>query len=84
MLRKIIQIKDQIEVYEKQIESLKKGIFSSQSSEPIDTSEELAKALSELNLKGVEIEKIKKSLSIQNDEINIFREQLKDEEKIIK
>jgi len=70
-------------VYEKQIESLKKGIFSSQSSKPIDTSEELAKDLSELNLKGVEIEKIKKSLSIQNDEINIFREQLKDEEKII-
>jgi chaperonin cofactor prefoldin len=39
--------------------------------------------LSELNLKGAEIEKIKKSVSTQNEEIKVFKEQLKDKDKII-
>jgi hypothetical protein len=83
LLRTMVQMKDQMEVYEQQIEALKKGVSSSQSSEPTNPSEELAKALSELNLKGVEIEKLKKSVSVQNDEIKIFREQLKDKDKTI-
>jgi hypothetical protein len=48
-------MKDQMEVYEQQIESLKKGVSSSHSSKPKIPSEELARSLSELNLKGVEI-----------------------------
>jgi chromosome segregation ATPase len=76
-------MKDQMEVYEKQIEALKKGISSSQSSEPTYPSEELTRALSELNIKGVEIEKLKKSVSTQNDEIKVFKEQLNEKDKII-
>jgi hypothetical protein len=60
LLRKISQLKYHMEVYEKKIEALKKEIFSSQSSKLIYPSEELTIALSKLNLKGVEIEKIKK------------------------
>jgi hypothetical protein len=65
MLKQIVQMKDQMEIYEKQIESLKRGSSSSQSTEPTDPFEELAKTLSKLNLKGVEIEKLKKSISTQ-------------------
>jgi len=76
-------MKDQMEVYEQQIQALKKQVSSSLSSEPTYPCEELASSLWELDLKGIEIEKLKKSMSMENDEINIFREQLKDKDKTI-
>jgi len=70
-------------MYEKEIEILKKGPYSSQIADSSHTSERLAKSLSGLNLKGVEIEKLKKSVSTQNEEIKAFREQLNDKDKTI-
>jgi chromosome segregation ATPase len=83
LLKQMVQMGDQMEMYEKHIEILKKGPSSSQMTESTDPTEGLAKALSELNLKGVEIEKLNKSISTQNEEIKVFKEQLKDKDKII-
>jgi len=75
MLQKqIVQMKYQMEICENQIESLKRGSSSSQSIEPTNPFAELAKTFSKLSIKGVEIEKLKKSISTQTDEIKAFRE----------
>jgi len=58
-------------------------VSPSQSSKPTNPFEELDKALSKLNLKGVEIEKLKKSVSTHNDEIKNLQEQINDKDKII-
>jgi len=73
-----------LEIYEKEIEILNKGPTSSQIAESTHPSERLEKTLSKLNIKGVEIEKINKSVSTQNEEIKSFREQLNDKDKIVK
>jgi hypothetical protein len=60
----MVQMGEHIELYEKQIEILKGGSSSSQSTNP---TARLSKALTNLNLKGVEIAKLKKTISIQNE-----------------
>jgi hypothetical protein len=47
---------DHMEMYEKQIGILKKGTSPSQIIESVDPTEGLARALANLNLKGVQIE----------------------------
>jgi hypothetical protein len=54
-------------LYEKHIEILKGGSSSSQSTKSTDPTTRLSKALADLNLKGVEIEKLKKTISIHNE-----------------
>jgi hypothetical protein len=62
---------------------LKKDPSSSQPLRSMDPSKELAKTLSYLNLKDIEIEKHKRLVSEQNYEIKSFREQSNDKDKII-
>jgi hypothetical protein len=72
----MVQMGEQIEVYEKQIEILKGGSSSSQSTKATDPIVGLSKALADLNLKGAEIEKLKKTVATQGEEI-------KDKDKVI-
>jgi hypothetical protein len=69
-------MEEHIELYEKQIEILKGGSSSSQVTESTDPTDGLSRALVDLNLKGDEIEKLKKTISTQQEEI-------KDKDKII-
>jgi hypothetical protein len=48
-----------------------------------EPSKELAISLSKINFKRVEIEKLKKLVPVQNDEINIFKGRLKDKDETI-
>jgi chromosome segregation ATPase len=73
-------MKDQLENYERQIELLKRGNSSSQ---PTYFSVELSKALSEINQKGFEIEKLKKIVSSHQEEIKTFQDQITDKDKVI-
>jgi hypothetical protein len=63
-------------LYGKWIDTLRGGSYSSQSTESSDPTTGLSKALSNLNLKGVEIERMKKTIFAQNEEI-------KDKDKVI-
>jgi hypothetical protein len=70
-------------LYEKQIEVLKKGTSSLQPLAATNPYEELAKTLSDLNLKEVEVENLGKLIFVQNDELKILREKLSDRDKLI-
>ena len=76
-------MKDHMEVYHYKIEVLNQEIPSSWYLDSTEPSKELAISLSELNFKRVEIEKLKKLVPVQNDEINIFKRRLKDKDKTI-
>jgi hypothetical protein len=54
---------EHMEMYENQIENLKAGSSSSQAVETSDPTTRLSKELTDLNLKGVEIESLKKTIS---------------------
>jgi hypothetical protein len=60
---------EQMEMYEKQIESLKGGSSSSQATETSDPIVGLSRELADLNMKGVEIEILKKTISEKKEEI---------------
>jgi hypothetical protein len=62
-------MEEKIELYGKKIETLRGGSSSTQSTESLDATIGLSKSLSELNLKGVKIEKMKKTKSAQNEKI---------------
>jgi hypothetical protein len=72
----MVQMEEQIDLYQKQIEILKGGSSSSQLPESTDMTEGLSRTLAYLNLKEVEIEKMKKTIATQNEEI-------KDKDKVI-
>jgi hypothetical protein len=76
LLKKMIQMEEQIDLYAKQIETLKGGSSLLQSEKSSDPTTGLSKALADLNLKEVEIDKLKKTISTQNEEI-------KDKDKVI-
>jgi hypothetical protein len=76
ILKKMIQMEEQIDLYAKQIETLKGGSHLLQSTESSDPTTGLSKALADLNMKGDEIDKLKKTIATQNEEI-------KDKDKII-
>jgi hypothetical protein len=63
---------------------LKQGSSSSQGSTSVDSSDDLVKALAELNFKEIELEKSKKEVSTQNDEIKILRDQIAERDKELK
>jgi len=63
----MVQMGEQIEVYEKQIEILKGGSYSSQTTKATDPIVGLCKALADLDLKGAEIEKLKKTVATQGE-----------------
>jgi hypothetical protein len=69
LLRKMVQMGEHIELYESQIKILKEGSSSSEAAKSADPTTGLTKALADLNLKGVEIEKLKKTISDQKEEI---------------
>jgi len=73
--RQMIEMKDDhMDIYKQQIEALKKEPSYSHPSRPIDPFEELAKTLSDLNLKEIEVKKLKRPVSEKNDIIKIFKE----------
>ena len=69
-------MEEQIDLYAKKIENLKGGSHLLQSAESSDPTTRLSKAFADLTLKGVEIDKLKKTIATQNEEI-------KDKDKII-
>jgi len=69
ILKQMMQMGYQIEMYEKHIEILKKGTSSSQTTKSLDTTHGLSKELADFNLKGDKIEKVKKKISTQNEDI---------------
>jgi hypothetical protein len=72
----MVDMGEQMEMYEKKIESLKGESSSLQATETSDSTAGLSRALGDLNLKGVEIESLKKTISEQ-------KEKIKDKDKII-
>jgi len=68
-VKKIAEIGKQMEMYEKHIESLKGGSSSSQATKTSYPIVGLSRELVNLNLKGVEIEILKKIISWKKDEI---------------
>jgi hypothetical protein len=75
-MKKMVETGEQIEMYEKQIKSIKRGSSSFQAAKTLDPTTGLSKALAYLNLKGVEIESLKKTILEQKAEI-------KDKDKVI-
>jgi uncharacterized phage infection (PIP) family protein YhgE len=72
----MVQMEEQIDLYAKQIENLKGGSHLLQSAESSDPTTRLSKALVDLNMKGAKIDKLKKTIATQNEEI-------KDKDKVI-
>jgi hypothetical protein len=60
---------EHIELYEIKIKILKEGSFSSEASKSVDPIVGLSKELVYLNLKGMEMEKLKKTIASQKEEI---------------
>ena len=60
---------EQIELYESQIKILKEGTTSSKTTKSVDPTVGLTKALANLNMKGVKLEKLKKTISYKKEEI---------------
>jgi len=65
----MIRMGEKIEMNEKQIEIMKRGSSSSKMTELANPTDGLSRALADLNLKGFEVEKLKKTISTQNEEI---------------
>jgi hypothetical protein len=76
LMKKMVQMEEQMELQEKHIEILKGGSSSSQETTSTDPTDGLSKALTDLNMKGDEIEKLKKTVATQGEEI-------KDKDKVI-
>jgi hypothetical protein len=84
LLNQMVHMNEQIKLYEQQIHILKQGSSSSQGSTSADSSDDLVKDLAELNFKEIELEKSKKEVSTQNDEIKILRDQIAERDKQLK
>ena len=67
-MKKMKEMGEQIEMCENWIEVLKEGSYSSQTTKSLDPTTRLEKSLTYLNLKGVAIEKLKKTISTQNEQ----------------
>jgi flagellar biosynthesis chaperone FliJ len=87
----MVQMNNQLGSYQQQIETLEKekselkclNPSSVQSSTSVDPSEELAKVLSDLNIKEIEVDDMKRMITSKNDEIDIFKDQLKEKDGVI-
>jgi hypothetical protein len=65
----MVHMEEHIELYENQIEILKGGSSSSHVIGSTYPTDGLLRVLADLNLKGVKIEKMKKTISTLNEEI---------------
>jgi thioesterase domain-containing protein len=75
-MKKMVQMEEEMELQEKQIEILKGGCTSSCATTSTDPTDGLSKALEDLDLKGDEIEKLKRTIATQGEE-------MKDKDKVI-
>jgi hypothetical protein len=77
ILKQMVQMNNQLGSYQQQIQTLEKekselkclNPSSVQSSTSTDPSKELAKALSDLNIKEIEVGDLKRMLTSKNDEM---------------
>jgi wyosine [tRNA(Phe)-imidazoG37] synthetase (radical SAM superfamily) len=76
---------ERLEKEKQEVTTVKPPPSSQVSSEvtPEDASKELAKTLSQLNFKEVEVEQLKRTVSTQEEQVDILHDQIKEREFLI-
>jgi hypothetical protein len=91
LLQQMVQMNNQLGSHQQQIETLEKDNSELKCLKPSSVqsctskypSEELVKALYDLNIKEIEIDDLKIMITCKNDEIDILKDQLKEKDGVI-